>query len=51
MRGPREDFMTITRNGMQIRPYEANIKAVAPVSSLFKRQMHKTFTATTTRDF
>jgi xylan 1,4-beta-xylosidase len=51
MRGPREDFMTITRNGMQIRPYEANIKAVAPVSSLFKRQMHKTFTATTTLTF
>ncbi len=51
MRGPREDFMTITRNGMQIRPYEANIKAVAPISSLFKRQMHKTFTATTTLSY
>jgi xylan 1,4-beta-xylosidase len=51
MRGPREDFMTVTRNGMQIKPYESNIKAVAPISSLFQRQMHHTFTATTTMNY
>lgn len=48
MRGPREDFMTVSNNTVTIQPFDKNIKAVAPVSSLFKRQMHKTFTATTT---
>lgn len=47
MRGPREDFMTVSNNTLYIQPFDKNIKAVAPVSSLFKRQMHKTFTATT----
>jgi xylan 1,4-beta-xylosidase len=48
MRGPREDFMTIVENGMQVQPYNTNIKAVAPISTLFQRQMHDTFTATAT---
>lgn len=48
MRGPREDFMTVENNSLYIQPFDKNIKAVAPISSLFKRQMHKTFTATTT---
>lgn len=47
----REDFMSVTANGMQIEPFETNIKAVAPISTLFKRQMHKTFTATATIDY
>jgi xylan 1,4-beta-xylosidase len=51
MRGPREDFISVTSNGLEITPYDTNIKAVAPISSLFQRQMHKTFTATTTLDF
>ncbi len=51
MRGPREDFMTITKKGVQIQPFENNIKAVAPVSSLFHRQMHNSFTATTTMEY
>ncbi len=51
MRGPREDFMSVTRNGLQVKPFETNIKAVAPISSLFKRQMHKTFTATTVMNY
>ena len=51
MRGPREDFITLTRNGLEIRPFETNIKAVAPISSLFQRQMHNSFTATTTMQF
>jgi alpha-N-arabinofuranosidase len=48
MRGPREDFMTVANNSLYIQPFDKSIKAVAPISSLFKRQMHKTFTATTT---
>ncbi|MFW6259653.1 MAG: glycoside hydrolase family 43 protein [Tangfeifania sp.] len=48
MRGPREDFISVTSNGLEINPFDTNIKAVAPISSLFQRQMHKTFSATTT---
>lgn len=51
MRGPREDFMKITPNGMQVTPYETNVKAVAPISSLFIRQMHKTFNASAILSF
>lgn len=51
VRGPREDFMNVTKNGLQITPYETNIKAVAPISSLFHRQMHNSFTATTTMNY
>src|SRR5690606_19506423 len=39
MRGPREDFITSAENGMSIKPFNTNIKAVAPISALFKRQM------------
>ena len=46
MRGPREDFVTVSNSRLQIKPYDTNIHAVAPISSLFIRQMHKTFTAT-----
>lgn len=51
MRGPREDFIITTKNGLQISPYNTNIKEVAPVSALFQRQQHHTFTATTTMKF
>ncbi|HKL31484.1 MAG TPA: family 43 glycosylhydrolase, partial [Tangfeifania sp.] len=51
MRGPREDFISVTSNGLEIIPFDTNIKAVAPISSLFQRQMHKTFTATATANY
>jgi xylan 1,4-beta-xylosidase len=51
VRAWREDFMTVTGNGLRISPFETNIKAVAPISALFKRQMHKTFTATVTMNY
>jgi alpha-N-arabinofuranosidase len=51
MRGPREDFISVTSNGLEIKPFDTNIKAVAPISSLFQRQMHKTFTATATVNY
>lgn len=51
MRGPREEFIAVTENGLQVTPFETNIKDVAPTSALFQRQMHKSFTATTTLDY
>jgi xylan 1,4-beta-xylosidase len=47
----REDFMTVTGISLRIKPFETNIKAVAPISALFKRQMHKTFTADVTLEY
>lgn len=51
MRGPREDFISVEENGLTIDPFVTNIKAVAPVSSLFKRHMHDKFTATATMEY
>ena len=51
MRGPREDFISTSKNGLSIQPFAVNIKAVAPVSALFQRQQHQRFTATTTLKF
>ena len=51
MRGPREDFITTSKNGLSIKPFAVSIKAVAPVSALFQRQQHQHFTATTTMKF
>ena len=51
LRGPREDFMKITGKGVQINPFKVNIKEVAPTSTLFHRQMHKTFSFTTTMSY
>jgi alpha-N-arabinofuranosidase len=51
MRGPRENFISISDKGLQINPFEKNNKDVAPISSLFQRQMHKTFTATTVMNY
>ncbi len=51
MRGPREDFITTSKNGLSIKPFEVSIKAVAPVSALFQRQQHQRFTVTTTMKF
>jgi len=51
LRGPREDFISVTKNGLQITPFEVNIKEVKPTSTLFYRQQHKTFSFTTTMDY
>ncbi|MBP1615770.1 MAG: glycoside hydrolase 43 family protein, partial [Bacteroidetes bacterium] len=51
IRGPREDFVTITKKGLQIKPYQTNIKEVKPTSTLFYRQQHDCFTATTTMNY
>ncbi|MCH6199392.1 glycoside hydrolase family 43 protein [Aquiflexum sp. LQ15W] len=47
LRGPRENFMTITKNGVEIKPFAVNIKEVKPISTLFYRQQHKDFSFST----
>lgn len=51
MRGPREDFISISKKGLSITPFAANIKEVAPISTLFQRQQHKSFSATVTMEY
>lgn len=51
MRGPREAFISTSKKGVTIKPFETNVKAVAPISSLFMRQQHSTFDATVTLDY
>jgi alpha-N-arabinofuranosidase len=51
LRGPREDFISTSKSGLKIKPFETNIKEVKPTSTLFYRQMHKTFSFTATIDY
>lgn len=51
MRGPRENFITATKNGVKVNPMETNIKALAPVSSLFHRLQHEDFETSVTLDY
>lgn len=47
VRGPREDFVKASSKGINITPFEVNLKEMAPTSTLFHRQQHNNFTATT----
>ncbi|HET8736273.1 MAG TPA: glycoside hydrolase family 43 protein [Pricia sp.] len=47
LRGPREEFIRKTKNGLEITPFSTNIKELKPTSTLFYRQQHKTFSFTT----
>ncbi|WP_020531191.1 glycoside hydrolase family 43 protein [Flexithrix dorotheae] len=51
LRGPREKFINITKKGLIIEPFEANIKELKPTSTLFYRQQHNHFTFTTTMEY
>ncbi|KPH13289.1 glycoside hydrolase family 43 protein [Chryseobacterium sp. ERMR1:04] len=51
MRGPKENFVNVTKNGVKINPFTTNIKDKAPVSALFHRQQHASFEATVNLDF
>lgn len=51
LRGPREAFIEKAKNGLKITPFETNIKEVKPTSTLFHRQMHRSFTFTTNLDY
>lgn len=46
MRGPREEFISTSKSGLQITPFAKNIKEAAPISALFHRQQHNNFDAT-----
>lgn len=51
VRGPREDFVNITKDGLQIMPFQTNIKDRKPISALFHRQQHKTFSTTVNMNY
>ncbi len=51
LRGPREAFIEQTKKGLEITPYETNIKQVKPTSTLFYRQQHNSFSFTTTLEY
>lgn len=51
MRGPRESFITVTKSGLKVNPFATNIKALAPVSSLFHRLQHEDFETSVTLDY
>lgn len=51
LRGPRENFISITKKGLQINPFQVNIKEMKPTSTLFHRQMHNNFTFAATVDY
>lgn len=48
LRGPRENFVMVTKNGLQINPLQTNLKEVKPTSTLFYRQQHSSFSFTAT---
>ncbi|MBA4321110.1 MAG: glycoside hydrolase family 43 protein, partial [Flavobacterium sp.] len=51
LRGPREKFITTSKKGLTITPFETNIKEMKPTSTLFYRQQHNSFSLTTTIDY
>lgn len=51
MRGPRDSFITNVPGGISIKPFAANLKAMAPVSALFHRQQHSSFQAEVTMKY
>jgi xylan 1,4-beta-xylosidase len=51
MRGPREAFVTMNKDGLQLRPFAKSLNELAPVSALFHRQQHNAFEATATMTY
>ncbi|MEH6679223.1 MAG: glycoside hydrolase family 43 protein [Sediminicola sp.] len=51
LRGPRENFGTLTKKGLQIDPFPVTIKEMKPTSTLFHRQQHNSFSFVTTVDY
>jgi len=51
VRGPREEFVKTDKKGVILTPFPVNLKEVAPTSTLFHRQQHRYFTATTTLQY
>lgn len=51
LRGPREEFVSVTKKGLQIKSFLTNIKEVKPISSLLYRQQHNSFSFATTMSY
>lgn len=51
LRGPREDFISVGKKGLQINPFSTNIREVKPTSTLFYRQMHRSFSLSVTMNY
>lgn len=51
LRGPRENFIETTKKGLQINPFDTNIKEVKPTSTLFYRQQHNVFSFETILEY
>ncbi|GAA6765592.1 glycoside hydrolase family 43 protein [Flavobacterium sp. CGRL1] len=51
LRGPRENFSAVSKKGLEITPFEVNIKEMKPTSTLFYRQQHNTFSFTASVDY
>ncbi len=51
LRGPRENFSAVSKKGLEIMPFEVNIKEMKPTSTLFYRQQHNTFSFTASVDY
>lgn len=51
LRGPRESFIKTSKKGLQINPFDTNIKEVKPTSTLFYRQQHNVFSFTTNLNY
>ena len=51
VRGPRETFANPTAHGLEITPNPVAVNERKPISALFHRQQHKTYSATTTLDY
>jgi alpha-N-arabinofuranosidase len=51
LRGPREQFISVAKKGLQINPFQTNIREVKPTSTLFLRQQHHSFTFTATIEY
>lgn len=51
LRAARESFISTSKKGLQINPFDTNIKEMKPTSTLFYRQMHNAFSYTTTMQY
>ncbi len=51
LRGPREDFISVTKEGLLIKPFAASMKELKPTSTLFYRQMHNSFSFAVTINY
>lgn len=51
VRGWREDFVDLTKNGLKINPFPVSIKEMKPTSTLYYRQQHNSFEASVVMDY